>query len=97
MLVLLALLFAPRYRSASLWIRCIYTLASLGALAWSGLGFFLLAHHGRGQSLTDLPWDTFWMLDHIKAVVAGITVGLFLALLLHPDFRNLSFGSRERI
>jgi hypothetical protein len=82
-LLLLAQL-GPRFRAGSLWFRVAFLLASLSGITWSALGFFLLSHHAAGR--TDLPWARFWALDHLKSDIAGVTLGIFIALLISPEF-----------
>jgi purine-cytosine permease-like protein len=83
-LLLLVAQFGYRFRHSSLWFRSAYLLASIFALAWSALGFYLSSHQ-KGEH-TDLPWSRFWALDHLKSNVGGAALGVFFALVISPEF-----------
>ena len=80
--------FLPRYRTASWWIRFVSVLSAFIGLAYTVLGFFLLAHQHAGHS--DLPRPQVWALSHLKSYLAGIAVGLLTALLINPELWRLT-------
>ena len=78
--------FLPRYRSASLWLRLGFFLIGPIGIAWSGLGFYLRINQQGDRTL--LSWPRFWALDHMKANIAGLALGMLLCLILSPEFRS---------
>ena len=85
--VFLALIpFVGRYRDASPWLRIGMLVAAAVCIAWSILGFYLLAHTIGGK--TSLPWSRFWALDHMKSNLTGFALGILLSLVLSPEFRS---------
>ena len=82
--LLLVAQFSQRFRRASLWFRSAFLLASLFGIVWSTLGFFLLSHQ-IGEH-TDLPWPRFWALQALKSDVGGVALGIFIALVINPEF-----------
>ena len=87
--LLLAILpFMRRYRGASLWLRLGFFLQAPIGLAWSGLGFYLLAHQQGERTL--LSWPRFLALDHMKSNIAGLAVGMLLCFVFSPEFRTLA-------
>jgi hypothetical protein len=85
-LLLATVPFVPRYRSASLWLRLGFFLIGPIGIAWSGLGFYLRLNERGDRTL--LSWPRFWALDHIKANIAGLALGMLLCLVLSPEFRS---------
>ena len=84
--------FSPWYRGASRWMRLVFLLSGLFALAWGLLGFFLLSQQ-RGQP-SELSWPRFWALEHLHSEVGGVGLGLLIALIINPDFwRRTGRGS----
>jgi hypothetical protein len=81
--LLLIAQFRPRFRRASFWFRSGYLAASLLAISWSALGFFLLSHQ-RGAH-TDLPWPRYWSLYSLKSNLGGVVLGIFIALVTNPE------------
>jgi hypothetical protein len=82
--LLLLAQFGRRFRAASVWFRAAFFLASCFSIAWSGLGFFLWSHQ-TGEH-TDLPRSQFWALDHLKSYLTGVALGIFIALIISPEF-----------
>jgi hypothetical protein len=82
--LLLIAQFGRKFRARSLWYRCAFLLLSCVCITWSTLGFFLASHHTAGH--TDLPWSRFWFVDHIKSDMGGVAVGIFIALVISPEF-----------
>jgi hypothetical protein len=76
-------LFRPKYRQASRWFRAACVILASVAIAWSGLGFFLLAQSSH------LSQAGFSILDHIKSGLAGMLVGMSIFIFIHPDYRKL--------
>ena len=71
-------------RNAPLRIRILLLLIGLVGVGWSIVGIFLMRHTGA-QGHTTLPWSQFWTLSHTKSNLAGLGIGLLLALLLNPE------------
>jgi len=82
--LLLLAQFGRRFRAASVWFRVAFFLASCTSIAWSGIGFFLLSHQ-RGEH-TDLSRSQFWAVDHLKSYLIGVALGIFIALIISPEF-----------
>src|SRR5260370_42426599 len=82
--LLLIAQFSRRFRHSSLWFRSAFFLGSLSAIIWSALGFFLLLHHKGGH--TDLSWSRFWALHGFKSDFGGVALGIFIALVINPEF-----------
>ena len=80
--------FVRRFRNASLWLRLGLFVSGPLAIAWSTLGFYLRLHEASGK--TSLPWSRFWALEHMKANIAGLAVGVLVCLLLSPESRRLN-------
>ena|ERR1700693_1367665 len=76
--------FTRRFRHSSLWYRLAFLLSSVAGIAWSTLGFFLLSHQEAGH--TTLPWSRFWSLHGLKSDIGGVAVGIFIALVISPEF-----------
>src|SRR2546430_2148407 len=76
--------FSRKYRYAPRWIRSGFLIASPLGLAWSGLGFYLLWHHV--DTHTDLSWSRFWFLHCTYLTVGGMALGIFITLVISPDF-----------
>jgi hypothetical protein len=76
--------FTRRFRDAPRWIRSGFLIASPLGLAWSGLGFYLLSHHVGTH--TDLSWSRFWFLHCTYLTVGGMALGIFITLVVSPDF-----------
>jgi hypothetical protein len=91
-LMLAAVAFLSRYRNASLWLRIGFFLIGPIGIAWSGLGFYLRVNEQGDRTL--LSWPRFWALDHMKANITGLAVGMLLCLISSPEFR--SFRRRKR-
>ena len=76
--------FRRKYRNAPRWFRSGFLIASPLGLAWSALGFYLLSH--RVGPHTDLPWPRFWFLHCTYLTVGGMALGIFITLVISPEF-----------
>jgi hypothetical protein len=83
-ILLLVAQFGRTFRARSPWFRSAFLLFSLFSAVWSTLGFYLASHDRGGH--TDLPRSQFWALDHLKSNIVGVVVGIFIALIISPEF-----------
>jgi hypothetical protein len=77
--------FVGRTRTAPRFIRLPLLLLGPVGVAWSSIGIYLFSH-APGESHTLLPWPQYWALDHIKATLGGIGIGILASLFINPDF-----------
>jgi hypothetical protein len=82
--VLVVCPFTPKYRHAPISIRLLWFLAAPFMFGWSAIGFFLAFH--KNGTHTNLSWQQFWVLDHLKAHFAGACVALLLAFMINPEY-----------
>jgi hypothetical protein len=73
----------PRQDSPRAEIGSDCILAGPIGVAWSAIGFYLLLHPADRKTHISL------VLDHIKYNLAGMLLGIFLTLLLNPEFYRL--------
>ena len=86
-IVSVCFLIAPllrKYRAASPWSRVIAVLIGLVGIAFTVIGFYLLAHEHDHHS--DLSYSKMWLFSHLKSNLAGLALGLLTALVLSPEF-----------
>jgi len=76
--------FAPKYRSASSWIRSVHFVLGIIGLVWSALGFLLVFYSSH------FTRQTRFSLSHWKSHIGGIAVGLLISLVLSSEFRQLA-------
>jgi hypothetical protein len=77
--------FAGRTRHAPRHVRVLLLLMGPVGVAWSVIGIYLL-YNSNEHGKTLLPWPQFWALDHIKANLAGLAIGILLCVFTNPDF-----------
>jgi len=82
-LILFTAPFHGRTRHAPRSVRTVFLLAGPIGVAWSAIGFYLLLHPADRKTHISL------VLDHIKYNLAGMLLGIFLTLLLNPEFYRL--------
>jgi len=83
-LIFLSAPFGHNTRRLPAAIRAQMFLLGLILLAWSALGWYLLAHSVDGT--TSLAPAPLRIIEHTKSLLAGIAIGLFSSVLLNRAF-----------
>jgi len=81
---MIAATFTAKYRSASMWLRAVYILLGIFALAWSAFESVIVVGAGH------ISRHRFVVLSQCRAMIAGIAFGLFLSLLFSPEFWRIA-------
>src|SRR5207248_9693082 len=71
--------FAPKYRSASSWIRSVHFVLGIIGLVCCALGFVLVFYSSH------FTRQTRFSLSHWKSHIGGLAVGLRISLRLHSE------------
>jgi hypothetical protein len=83
-IILLFLLFAPKYRPTFRWLRSVFFVCVVVLPIWSALGFLLLLYPEQFTGQTQN------YLFHCQLLLQGTMIGLLISLFLSPEFGKLS-------
>jgi hypothetical protein len=80
----LFLAFAPKYRTASRWLRSVCLILGINGFIWTALGLTLLL------CAPQLSKQLHLSLDHWMSHLGGMGLGLAISLILSPEFREIA-------
>jgi hypothetical protein len=84
----LFLALAPKYRTASRWLRSVCLILGINGFLWTALGVTLLVYAPH------LSKQLRVSLDHWMSESGGMGLGLLISLILSPEFREICRQSR---
>lgn len=83
-------LYAPFswYRPGSRWLRVGFITVAVLCIVWNALGIYLFSHSALDDARSSSV-VAYKLMRHIKTMIAGVAIGLVLALILSPEARAL--------